>query len=162
MNTKQLYLALLRNDVTSLQFDGIYAKDMLTEITSRPKLIICNTHPSHKPGEHWLLFYFNEDDSVDFYDSLGKPLQSYGEKILQFAKTFAESFIESKDRTQPLNSSLCGHYCLYYAYYKCKGYSMDDILSRMESPDHVLSSVKRLYNICTSSDCKLLQKCVAC
>ena len=71
MNTKQLWNALCLNPVTNQYFDGIYSADTLKEIREKPDLIICNTDPSNKPGEHWVLF-FSSDNSVDFFDSLGR------------------------------------------------------------------------------------------
>ena len=59
MNTKQLWNALCLNPITNKYFP-------LTEITEKPVLIICNTDPSNKPGEHWVLFFFREN-SVDFF-----------------------------------------------------------------------------------------------
>lgn len=162
MNTKQLYKALIQNEITEPFFDGIYPRDLLVDITSKPNLIICNTDTSDKKGEHWLLFFFNKDKSVDFFDSLGKNIYSYGKEIVNFAKTYAVSFNESTDRMQPFNSSLCGHYCLFYAYYKCKGYNMKNILKKMSSADKVKKFVYKKYNICNSSSCKLLQTCVDC
>ena len=162
MNTKQLYKALISNEITEPYFDGIYPRDLLIDITSKPYLVICNTHTSNKEGEHWLLFFFNDDNSVDFFDSLGKNIYNYGKEIVDFAKTYATSFNESKERTQPINSSLCGQYCLFYAYYKCKGYNMSSILNKMTSSEKVIHFVNETYNICQNSNCKLLQRCVNC
>ena len=74
MNTKQLWNALCLNPLTNNYFDGIYSSDTLKEIEGKPNLIICNTDPSTKPGEHWVLFFFNEI-SVDFFDSLGRDIK---------------------------------------------------------------------------------------
>ena len=69
MNTKQLWNALILNPVTNKYFDGIFSIDTLQDIKEKPTLIICNTDPSYKPGEHWILFFFY-NKSVDFFDSL--------------------------------------------------------------------------------------------
>ena len=74
MNTKQVRNALCLNPVTNKYFDGIYSSDTLKEIKERPDLIICNTDPSNKPGEHWVLFFFNQNN-VDFFDSLGRDIK---------------------------------------------------------------------------------------
>ena len=61
MNTKQLWNALINNKVTEPFFDGIFPRDMLTIIENKPQLIICNTDPSFKKGEHWILFFFGKN-----------------------------------------------------------------------------------------------------
>ena len=83
MNTKQLWTALTLNKVTNSYFDGVYSIDTLIDIEKKPKLIICNTEPSDQPGEHWVLFFF-EEDSVDFYDSLGRDITDYGPSFITF------------------------------------------------------------------------------
>ena len=82
MNTKQLWTALTLNKVTNPYFDGVYSLDTLVNIIEKPKLVICNTQPSDQSGEHWVLFFF-EEDSVDFYDSLGKDITEYGHNPLR-------------------------------------------------------------------------------
>ena len=81
MNTKQLWNALVKNKATEPFFDGIFPRDMLTMIENEPKLIICNTDPSFKKGEHWVLFYFDEN-VVEFYDPLGKNIIFYGPEFM--------------------------------------------------------------------------------
>ena len=112
MNTKQLWQALTSNPVTEPYFDGVFPSDELKTIKKKPRLIICNTDPSTKTGKHWLLFFFHDDDTVDFYDSLGKDLTAYGKEFTDFVHKFAKKYQQCTTRTQPKGSSLCGHYCL--------------------------------------------------
>ena len=158
MNTKQLWCALIKNSVTENKFDGIFSSDLLDDIVSKPKLIICNTDPSHKKGSHWVLFFF-ENENLEFYDSLGKSINDYGKEFVNFAKRYSVSYEECKYRTQPKDTDICGQLCLYFAYYKCKGYNMDFIMNKMSDIDLVLKLVNSKFNICKMSKCMFLQCC---
>ena len=160
MNTKQLWTALTLNEVTNNYFDGVFSIDTLADIKEKPQLIISNTQGSHFPGEHWVLFFF-ENNCVDFFDSLGRDISYYGPEFIAFIKNFTNNFKQCLGRTQPIKSSLCGHYCLYYAYAKCTGYSMEEILNTI-SPNIVTQFVNTNFYVCNSYDCPLLQKCVEC
>ena len=156
MNTKQLWNALTLNPSTNKYFDGIFSVDTLKEIEEKPDLIICNTDPSYKSGEHWVLFFFS-GNSVDFYDSLGRETTYYGSVFIDFIKNFAYDFKQCLRRMQPIQSDLCGHYCLYYAFAKCHGYSMEEIIDNMVSADDVVNFVNKIFYICPQSECSLLQ-----
>ena len=147
MNTKDLWQALTCNPITDYYFDGIFPADALTEIKDKPELIICNTDPSTKPGKHWLLFFFY-DDKVDFYDSLGKDLSQYGKEFNNLVNRFANFYQSTYIRTQPENTALCGYYCLYFAYKRCKGIKMDNIIKEMKSSKHVVNFVKQKFTFC--------------
>ena len=56
-----------------------------TKLKSKPKLIICNTDPSTKPGKHWVYFFFH-NDTVDFFDSLGNDMNYYWDELLILLK----------------------------------------------------------------------------
>ena len=127
MNTKQLYNALTLNAYTNKYFDGIYSIDTLKDINEKPELIICNTDPSDKPGKHWVLFFFND----------------YGSEFCDFVNKFAKSWYSCVGRTQPLGTSLCGQYCLYYAYGKTQSCTMREIIDSMFSPELVVNFVKK-------------------
>ena len=161
MNTKQLWNALCLNPVTNKYFDGIFSSDTLKEITQKPNLIICNTDPSHKPGEHWVLFFFSEN-SVDFYDSLGRDIKYYGSVFIDFIANFVDDYKQCLKRTQPIKSDLCGQYCLYYAFAKCNGLPMEDIIQNMPNYEYVVSFVNRTYYICPKYECCLVQCCNLC
>ena len=96
MNTKQLWNALTLNPVTNNNFDGIFSIDTLKEIKEKKTLIVCNTDPSDKAGEHWVLFFFH-DNTVDFYDSLAHEITYYGSEFIYFVKRFANNFILSDE-----------------------------------------------------------------
>ena len=161
MNTKQLWNALCLNPITNNYFDGIYSSDTLKEIVEKPQLIICNTDPSNKPGEHWVLFFFNEN-SVDFFDSLGRDIKYYGSIFLDFITNFANDYKQCLKRTQPVKSDLCGQYCLYYAFAKCNGLSMEEIVRNIPDYEYVVEFVNKHYYICPKYECGLLQCCNFC
>ena len=161
MNTKQIWQALSRNKFTNEYFDGVFPHDLLSHIKVKPKLIICNTHSSKEPGEHWLLFFF-DNKTVEFYDSLGKDISDYNLSFYNFLHTYVEDYEKSLIRTQPVNSSLCGEYCLFYAYYRCKGIRMKDIINKMLKNDNVSEFVSKHFNFCSQSVCPALQQCTKC
>ena len=161
MNTKQLYQALIFNKYTNECFNGVYSLDTLEDIEAKPKLIICNTDPSNKPGKHWVLFYF-EKDNVEFFDSLGKSIDNYGIEFLRFARKFAKTISQSQLRVQAKNTDTCGQYCLYYAYLRCKGNSMESIIIKMQTVKIIMDVVKSVFKFCLSSSCSMLQNCIAC
>ena len=161
MNTKQLWIALTLNPKSNFYFDGIFSIDTLKDIKEKPSLIICNTDPSDEPGKHWVLYFFNED-SVDFYDSLVRDITYYGSEFIDFIKNFTSNFEQYLRRTQPIKSDLCGQYCLYYAFAKCNGLSMEKIINNMLSKDDDVKFVNKMFFICDSSQCPLLQYCNLC
>lgn len=161
MNSKQVYQALMSNKFTKKKFDGVFSKDNLEDIVVKPSLIICNSDPSNKPGEHWLMFYF-EKDSVDFFDSLGKDLSFYGKPFVNLVKRYSHHVNKSNVRTQPKDSDLCGEYCLFYALCKVKHFEMEDILKALQkvSSADVVKTVKDNFEFCSNFECSLLQTCI--
>lgn len=161
MNSKQIYFALIQNKVTRDKFDGIYSRDTLKDIFVRPKFIICNTDYSYNKGKHWVAFYFDKKGNVEFFDSLGKPLKHYGKEFVLFAKMFAKKIKKTEIRTQPKNSKLCGIYCLFFIYFRCKGYSFDKIVNYMKKPyTRIVKIVNKVFKVCPKSECTLLQQCM--
>ena len=149
------------NPVTNKNFDGIYSSDTLKEITQKPKLIICNTDPSNKPGKHWVLFFFSEN-SVDFFDSLGRDIKYYGSVFLDFIANFVSNYKQCLRRTQPIKSDLYGQYCLYYAFAKSNRLCMEEIISNLPNYEYVVNLVNRIYYICPKYECSLVQCCNLC
>ena len=161
MNTKQLWNALCLNPVTNQYFDGLYSADTLKEIREKADLIICNMDPSNKSVEHWVLFFFR-DNSADFFDSLGRDIKYYGSIYLDFIANFVTDNEQTLQRTQQVNSDLCGQYCLYYAFAKCNGLSMEEIIFNIPNYKDVVNFVNSHYYICPKYNCSLVQCCNLC
>ena len=159
MNTKQIWQALSSNEFTSVRFDGVFSYNTLKNIKNKPELVICNTDPSYRGGKHWVLFFFNSDNkTVDFFDSLGAKPSHYGKEFTKFISKFADHYNFINKRIQPKNSDVCGHYCLYYAYWKCKGENMEWIIERIPSTvKRVAKSIQKYFTYCKKSRCIMVQ-----
>lgn len=157
LNTFQLSHALSQSEMTRDKFEGVYPVDHLKHIQDAPKMIIVNTDPSYKPGKHWLLFY-SDRNTIEMFDSLGRDITEYPHEITDFVNKFSHVLKYVNDRLQPVNSSLCGHYCLYYAYHRCNGDTMQNIIHDMHSPDWIRCCVPIMFDIPNVvSDCQICQ-----
>ena len=107
------------------------------------------------------MFFFH-DSSVDFFDSLGRDITYHGSEFIDFVKNFANDYKYTVKRTQPIESDVCGHYCLYYAFKKCNDISMEEIFLDISNNDNVVDFVNKMFYICESSHCSLLQCCNRC
>ena len=105
LNLIQLSIALKTNSVTGKHTLAVFARDELSSIyTNPPQIIIVNTDPLEKSGKHWLLIYFNEDGSVDFFDSLGYDINFYHSSIKKFVQKFTKKYQNVMTcRLQPLD-----------------------------------------------------------
>ena len=158
MNTKQIWQALTNDVNTEKYFDGVFSYDTLKNIKQRPRLIVCNTDPSYKKGEHWILFFFNSDNSVDFFDSLGNEPSYYGDEFVKIIAKFSNYYYVGNNPIQSVNSNLCGFYCLWYAYWKCKNkLKMEKLINKIPKNKLVKPFVEKVFHYCKMSDCKLLQ-----
>ncbi len=153
-----MWHALSTNRDTSPLFDGVFAVDTLQTRTTRPRLIVCNTDPSDRPGRHWLLFFW-DGDVVEMFDSLGRDVDAYDPRITTFLRHHASGIRRTERRIQPPDTALCGHYCLYYAYLRCRGDMMPSIVEGVPSPSFVSSYVATVYDLRPSVG---YQKCLAC
>ncbi len=109
-------------------FKGVYPLNLMPAM-KKPLAIIVNTHPSDKPGEHWVSIIINKDGFGEYFDSFGlPPLHS------EFVK-YLDRNCENGWRFNPIplqnkRSTTCGHYCVLYVIFRCLGYSYDDFISR--------------------------------
>ena len=73
---------------------------------------IVNLDHNWQPGTHWQAFKRTTDEFIAF-DSLGKPADDH---IRLHADTYAEGvpYREIRLKLQPMNSVLCGHWCLWF------------------------------------------------
>ena len=124
----EIISALENNNVTAKFFSGVYTSDQLMS-AKKPKLVIANTDFSWEKGSHWILFYINsnDNDKVICFDSTGNDVYDYNIFVKNFITTHGNKYEILKHNIQPENTSLCGYYCLYVAYFLCVGYKLSEI-----------------------------------
>ena len=128
MNTLQLERILSSDKYTSKYFEGVLAADELPRyVTSFPSAYVVNTNPSDEPGKHWLAFFFDSDGIAEFFDSYGGTPQDYD--FYRFFKTNSSFVITNQKQLQQDTSNVCGAYVVYYLYKRCRGESMNFLIS---------------------------------
>lgn len=109
---------------------GVYSIDTLPDRIS-DSIFFINSDPSDLPGEHWVCVFFPHQNSpAEFFDSLGHEPNYYSSNIAHFMNN---NFKYNTQRLQAYNSSTCGLYCLFFLYYRVRGYTFSDILSKFSS-----------------------------
>lgn len=124
MNTTQLEEYMLADQYIRMYYGGVLPSNRLPLISeNKPKIYIVNTDDEFKPGQHWIVLF--TDDVGEYFDSLGKePLQEFKDFLI----INGPMYIMNEKQLQSQQSNLCGLYALYYAYFRCRGCTMKDIL----------------------------------
>ncbi len=139
MNTTQLTNCLKADEIIANLCLGVFAADKVPKIPIGFGLIM-NTHPTGKPGEHWLALY-NNGKTKELFDSYGRKHGKYVPAM--------------PVRLQGTFSSTCGQYCLFYLYHRLRGYNNVDIYSffgynYLNNDDIVTEFVYKMYDIETN------------
>lgn len=121
MDSDQITQALHSDNLTLTYFKGVYPVDKLPlTVKTYPSLFIANIDESGQPGTHWVLLWFDSSRKGYFFDSYGLPPHSYSYIFQDFLyKNSVHESIVSYNNT-PLQSpfsAVCGHWCLYCAYF---------------------------------------------
>jgi len=125
MNTDEIFAKLKRR--CAGRFLGVFARDRLPARLppKRPLMLICNTDPHDKPGEHWIAMFLGENAKGEYFDSYGRDAPLI---FKNFLNKFCTNWIRNDARLQSVISSFCGHYCAFYCLFKSLDYSMTRIV----------------------------------
>jgi hypothetical protein len=144
MNTAQLQRVLSQNTFTKKYFLDVFPSDQLPmQITKFPTCFIANVDSSGESGSHWLAFYISTAHNIEFFDSYGNAPTFFEGDI----SDYVSSFPNVKYNPQMLQSNataVCGQYCIYYLYTKCRGRTLKDFLSSFINK-HICNDL-RVYN----------------
>ena len=114
-------LRILSGDSIILDFfGGVYARDQLIfKLPNREIFYICNIDDSNNEGKHWVVIYYPKNGyNIEYFDSLGKkPIISF----VNFMSKSKRFILYNTKRFQGSNSSVCGYFCLYFVYFRCRG-----------------------------------------
>jgi len=120
MNTDEIERKLSR------RIDGVFSIDTLPD---KPRLLVCNTDPSDKPGQHWVCIHV-EDGRGEYFDSFGRRPTTLFERYLN---RHCCSWTFNDRQLQSVVSKFCGHYCIYYCMLRSRGVDMRKIVSSFSS-----------------------------
>jgi len=143
-----------------IAFFVIAADEMhLVNFNSYPCCIIQNTKNHDHPGEHWIAYWIPNKTSFEYFDSFGNTLTSYE------VKQPPGRLVASNHRAlQSNNSSVCGHFCIYFLYFR--SFNVFDCVikrfSRITSINDkiVLHFYRMLKMLCKNILCSL--RCSSC
>lgn len=149
-------------------FEGVYAADTLPRrLHRRPALLIANTDPIEKPGQHWCGFLIGSDGEGEFFDSYGMPPIVPNHK--KFMSRVCKKWIYNHKSLQAIDSNVCGQYCVLYLAHRAHGYSLHSFLKKLftndaEKNDQVVRKLfKRMFGhnrqCVLPSDCKTQRSC---
>ena len=104
-------------------FIGCFAQNQLESliIRSLPVCLIVNFDNITVAGSHWIALRI-ERKFLEVFDPLGFNINRWPKIphfLLQFIHKFAQHRrVRISKEIQPLNSSLCGFYCIFFLYYR--------------------------------------------
>jgi hypothetical protein len=133
-----------------MYFKGVYAANTIPKKLLVHNLAIVNCCNQNLPGQHWVAICQTSQDTLEFFDSFGQTPSMYN---LQAKLPTSQYIVLNPMTLQNIGSEVCGHYCLYYCYYKARGYSMDQLLNQNFSNDtlnndsRVLSIVNKVFKL---------------
>lgn len=93
----------------------VLSKDYVNIVnyTGKDILLGCNTSSQGEEGTHWCIFYIYKTSNgivSEFYDSYARP-PSYYSIIHPYQIVWYNQIVQQTD-----NSSLCGGFCIYFAF----------------------------------------------
>ena len=109
------------------EFDGVFSVDNLPE---DPRLLVCNTDPSDRPGRHWIAIYVDSEGRGDFFDSFGRRPNGDFERYMN---RHCLSWNFNDRQLQSVVSKFCGHYCIYICIARSNGIDMRKIVRKLTS-----------------------------
>ena len=126
MNTRGIFDKLQKR--CGDEFLGVFACDRLPTLLPfgrRPLLLICNTDPHYRSGEHWIAMCIDERSRGEYFDSYGREAPQI---FRNFLNKNCVNWACNNVRLQSVISSFCGQYCVFYCLLKHWRHDMDSIL----------------------------------
>lgn len=123
MNTKEIEQFVRSDKICRDIFQGVFSIDTLPD---KPRLLVCNTDPSHKPGEHWIAIFVDSRRHGEYFDSFGRKPSGVLENYMNVN---CIDWIYNARQLQSIVSSRCGQYCIFYCMFRCRGFDLTSIVS---------------------------------
>lgn len=154
MNGLQLSYLLSMDPYTSSYFGGFAMRDskgFSEKQNYSPVLYILNTDTEAGEGEHWCCVVF-ERDTAEFFDPFGMPPDVYGFADLLNSRPY-KKLVHNNLCVQNILSSVCGHHCFFYAYYKARKYPLSKIISMYDTENTRKNDAMVLKFVLDNGEC---------
>ena len=164
MNTSEINYILRNNPVTADVFAGVFAADKLQKQSKLPAAYVVNTERAGQPGAHWIAFYQEKDDSMEFFDSFGQPIGAFDEAIQDFCKDV--TVVSQNQQLQHALSTACGQYACFFVWKRAKGLKFTTIVhmfsaNQANNDKMVTRKVNQVFDVKTRVfDRCLIEQCV--
>ena len=134
MNNVQIARLLNSHRLIKPYFGGVFSADQIIKQYNqlRNKFVVVNLDPSWKTGSHWVGIYFDEGKN-EYFDSYG-----WEPPYIEFDDMLRNYKMNACQLQHPL-TTVCGQYCCFYIWRKCKGDSLKDIVSLFSREDFILN-----------------------
>jgi hypothetical protein len=140
MNGLEILNVIARDAVSCNYLGGLMAINRLHFKPTSRTFYICNTDLWENEGKHWIVMYYI-NENFEYFDPLGhKPDILFS----KFMNKYAKSIIFNTKPVQPLNSSVCGEYCIFFSAMRSRDVTFKDILKYMQNDKTVLEFVNDL------------------
>ena len=148
MNTRQIEQILKKDCQAKKIFKKVCAVDQL-EKPSYPSAYVINSDPKDESGEHWVAIYFDQYGRGEYFDSYGSPPNVIGLDSYMDQFSLME-WIYNRKTLQALLSTVCGHYCVYFILFRCRGVPLHAIAASFTSNftenDRYVSQIVREFS----------------
>jgi hypothetical protein len=137
MDTLQVENVLRADCKLSTTFEGVYASNMLPsfcDTSGSGAAVVANLDPSTRPGSHWVCMYVDEQGRGEYFDSYGLP-PPLPEFVAFLGRNAARGWTYNRHELQSLDTTVCGHYCIWFLSERARGKSMEEIVARFSSTD---------------------------
>ena len=129
MNSLEIKNILSHDRVTKKYFLDVFPSDQLpVRIVHYPACFVCNVDSSTESGSHWLAFFLSSPDEGEFFDSYGNVPRYFKGPISEFASRYSRMNYNPLILQSSI-TAVCGQYCVYYLYSRCRGQTLQKILS---------------------------------
>jgi hypothetical protein len=120
-------------------FQGVYSIDTLPET---PRLLVCNTDPSYKPGQHWVALYVDSRRRGEYFDSFGRKPPAI---IEHYMNEHCVDWLFNAKQLQSAVSNYCGFYCCFYCVLRCRGVDLTRIVDSFTNDTGFNDSIVRNF-----------------
>ena len=139
MNTDEINALLRRDGTCRSMFQGVFSIDTLPE---NPRLLICNTDPSNRPGQHWIAIFVDSKGRGEYFDSFGRK-PSY--VFCNYMNEHCIAWSYNTRQLQSVVSSYCGFYCCFYCMLKCRGFDLNRVVKLFTRDTGLNDSIVRSF-----------------